>query len=264
MSSWWRNSRGDRYIASLPSPAVLPDFLAYQTGDARLLLGRRDNPALGRPPCDFEQQLGTDRFLELVAILDRYHEGARPPDDAVLVVEIEVIDVHRRIGWLLYHDRQAVDGDALLQRRIACAGDRRAIVIGAVAGNIDHATQPAIRVLVEQRHGEIDRARDRGARRPADRGLHDLVGDSIRRFRTVDHPPGNDDLLVVRCRPFEIGHGNLAVRPGLQRLQKFPGDDGLRVTLALYRQFIHIHRVGDIDGENQFDIDRRRGLFLRQ
>jgi hypothetical protein len=100
--------------------------------------------------------------------------------------------------------------------------------------------------------------------RAADRGLHDLVGDGIRGFRTVDHPPGNDDLLIVRCRPFEIGHGNLAVRAGLQRLQKFLGDDGLRVTLALYRQFIHIHRVGDIDGENQFDIDGGRGFLLRR
>src|ERR1700688_517716 len=117
MSNWWRGSKGNRHVASLTSPPVLPDFFADQTGDARLLLGRRDNPALGFPPCDFEQQLGTDRLLELLAVLDRDHEGAGASDDAVLVVEIEVVDVHRRIGWLLHHDRQAVDGDALLQRR---------------------------------------------------------------------------------------------------------------------------------------------------
>ena len=122
--------------------------------------------------------------------------------------------------------------------------------------------RPVIRILVEQRHREIDRARDRGARGPADRRLQDFVGDGVRGFRTVDHPPGNDDLLVARRRPFEIGHRDLAVRQALQRLQKFLGDDRLRIALALDREFIHVHRIGDVDGENQFDIDRRRGLVL--
>ena len=142
--------------------------------------------------------------------------------------------------------------------------DRRAVVVGTVAGNIDDAPQAAMRILVEQRHREIDRARDRGARRPADRRLHDLGGDGIGGFRAVDHPPGNDDLLVARGRPFEIGHRNLAVRAGLQRLQKLLGDDGLRVALALDRQFVHVHRIGDIDREHQFDIDRGVGLLVGQ
>ena len=132
-----------------------------------------------------------------------------------------------------------------------------AVVVRAVAGNIDHAPHAAMRVLVEQRHGEIDRARDRGARRPADRRLHDLVGDGVGRFGPVDQPPRNDDLLVGGCRPLEIGHRDLAVRAGLQRLQEFLGDDGLRVALALHRQFVHVHRVGDVDGENEFDVDGR-------
>ena len=137
-------------------------------------------------------------------------------------------------------------------------GDGAAVVVGPVAGNIDDAPQAVIGVLVEQRHREIDRARDRGARRPSDRRLHDFVGDGVRRFRTVDQPPGNDDLLVARGRPLEIGHRDLAVRQALQRLQKFLRDDGLRVTFALDREFIHVHRVGDVDGEDQFDIDGRR------
>ena len=141
--------------------------------------------------------------------------------------------------------------------------DRRAVVVRTVAGNIDDATQAPIRILLEQRHREIDRAGDRGARGAADRRLHDFVGDRVRRLRAVDHPPRNDDLLVARCRPFEIGHGDLAVRPGLQRLQEFLGDDGLRVAFALDRQFVHVHRVGDVDGEDQFDIDRLRWLPCR-
>ena len=93
-------------------------------------------------------------------------------------------------------------------------GDRRAVVVGAVAGNIDDAPQPVIRIFVEQRHREIDRAGDRGARGAADRRLQDFVGDRVRGFRAVDQPPGNDDLLVARGRPFEIGHRDLAVRAG--------------------------------------------------
>ena len=98
-----------------------------------------------------------------------------------------------------------------------------------------------MRVLLEQWHREIDRAGDRRARRAADRRFHDFVGDGIRRFRAVDHPPGNDDLLVARGGPFEIGHRNLAVRPGLQRLQEFLGNDGLRVALTLDGKLIHVH-----------------------
>ncbi len=86
------------------------------------------------------------------------HERAGTADHAILVVPIEIFDIHRRIGRLLHHDRQTVDGDALGQRGVARDGDRRAVVVGAVAGNIDDAAQPAIRVLVEQRHRKIDRA----------------------------------------------------------------------------------------------------------
>src|SRR5437016_7727600 len=81
ISSAPRRKRAARWAASgarsceLPPPSVLPDFLANQAGDARLLLGHRDHPALGPPVGDFEQQLGPDRLLELFAVLDRHHEG---------------------------------------------------------------------------------------------------------------------------------------------------------------------------------------------
>ena len=117
-----------------------------------------------------------------------------------------------------------------------------------------------MRVLVEQRHREIDRARNRGARRPADRRLHDFIGDGIRRFRALDHPPRDDDLLVGGSRPLEIGHRDLAVRAALQRLQELLGDDGLRVTLALDRQFVHVHRIGDVDGQEP--VRHRRTVWI--
>src|SRR5437879_11595295 len=95
-------------LRTSPSPPVLPDLLADQTADARLLgcSGGGDDRAFRSAAGDLEQQLGTDRFLEFFAVLDRHHEGAGAADDAILVVEIEVVDIHRRVGRLLDHDRQ--------------------------------------------------------------------------------------------------------------------------------------------------------------
>src|ERR1700732_725272 len=105
-----------------PSPAILPDLLADQTGNARLPLRYRNDAALGRAAGDFEQQLGPDRLLELLAILDRHHKRTRTADHAILVIPIEILDIHGRIGRLLHHDRQAVDGDALGQSGVWRAG----------------------------------------------------------------------------------------------------------------------------------------------
>src|SRR6516162_4176347 len=95
------------------APAVLPDLLADQTGDSRFLLRDPHGRPVGRAACDLEQQFGADRLLELVAILDRDHERAGAADHAVLVIPIEIVDIHGRIGRLLHHDRQAVDDNAL-------------------------------------------------------------------------------------------------------------------------------------------------------
>src|SRR6478609_1839703 len=166
MWNWWRGSGDERvaYVATkhLPPPAVLPDLLADHAIDARLSAGGRHDRALRRAARDLEQQLGADRLLELVALLDRHHEGAGTADDTVFVIEIEVVDIHGGIRRLLHHDRQAVDDDALFQRGIAGDDDRGAVVVRTIAGNIDHAPYAPMRVLVEQLHGEIDRARDRG------------------------------------------------------------------------------------------------------
>ena len=111
--------------------------------------------------------------------------------------------------------------------------------------------RPLIRALVEQRHREIDRAGDRRARGAADRRLQDLGGHGIGAFGPVDDAPGDDDLLVGRGGPFEIGHGHLAVRTGLQRLQEILRHDRLRIAFALDRKLVHVHGIGDVDGENR-------------
>src|SRR5580700_495284 len=184
-----------------PAPAILPDLLADQAGYPRLLVGDTDHTPLRLLARDLQQQFGADRFLEFLAVLDRHHERAAAAGHAVLIVPIEIVDIHGRIGRLLHHDRQAVDDDALRQRLVARDRDGRAVVVGAVAGNVDDAAQALIRTVFEQRHGEIDRARDRGARGAADRRLQDLGGDGVSAFRAVDHAPGDDDLLVAGGGP---------------------------------------------------------------
>src|SRR3954454_23493117 len=169
---WRRRSRitlrSIRATKSSPSPPILPDLFADHAIDARLTAGGGHDRAFGGAAGDLEQQFGADRFLELVAVLDRDDERTGATDHAVLVIEIEIVDIHGGVGRLLHHDRQAVDNDTLFHRGIARDDDRCAVVVGAITGNIDHPAQAAVRVLVEQRHGEVDRPRDRGARRAAD------------------------------------------------------------------------------------------------
>src|SRR5689334_1121531 len=90
--------------ADSPPPPLLPLSLADQTGIPGHFLGDCDDMALRREARHFENKLGADRFLEFLSIFDRHHEGARPPDHTVLVVEIEILDIGRRKGWLLHHN----------------------------------------------------------------------------------------------------------------------------------------------------------------
>src|SRR5579863_5023717 len=174
MWSWWRGLRGSRLsLVALslqarfaypppgegkngapprsPPPPILPDLFPDQAGNARLFLGHGDDGPIGREAGDFEQELGADCFLELLAILDRHHEGTWSPDHAILVVPVEVLDIHGRKRRLLHHDRQAVDGDPLGERRFAGRENGGAIIVGTVAGNIDDLPQAAIRIGLEQR-----------------------------------------------------------------------------------------------------------------
>src|ERR1700675_1274789 len=242
------------FVSTLTAPALLPFFFAEQTGHPGLFLGGWDDPVLRREARNFENKLGPDRFLEFFAIFDRHDEGARPSDHAVLVIEIEILDIDRRIGWLLHHDRQAVDDDALLQGSVARAGYGGSVVVRPIARNIDDAPQPVIGILFEQLQCEINRTGNRGTRTSTNRCFHDLGGHGIRRFRAVDHSPGNDDLLVARHRPLEISHGHLAARTGPQSLKEVFRDDGLRIALALNGKFVHIHRIGDVDSDNELDV----------
>src|SRR5437764_12859242 len=97
-------------VASIP-PALPPHLLADHAGNPRRARLRRDHAALGHAAGDFQHELGAGRLLELLAILDRNDEGTWPADDAVLVVDIEVLDIHRECVGPLEHARQPVDGE---------------------------------------------------------------------------------------------------------------------------------------------------------
>jgi len=66
----------------------------------------------------------------------------------------------------------------------------------------------------------------------------------------------DNDLLGHSMLTTRNSHGQFAVRTGFQRLEEFLGHDRLRVALALNGKFIQVHRIGHIDSDNEFDIDR--------
>src|ERR1700730_13015487 len=144
------------------APALLPHALADGAGDARRLGGRRHDACWRHASGDFEHQLRAHRVLEFLAFLDRHHEGARAADHAVLVINIEVLDIDRARLRLLEHDGKAVDRDAVGNHRFAGGDDERTLVVGAVAGDVDDAADAAVRAAFEQAHAETQRARNRG------------------------------------------------------------------------------------------------------
>src|SRR5215469_12383199 len=104
-------------------------------------------PVMHTIPCAFTERSESSS-------VDRHHEGARPADDAVFVIPIEIFDIYRRIGWLLHHDRQAVNNNALSERLFTNRRDGRAVVVRTIARNVDDAAQSPVWVLVKQRHRE--------------------------------------------------------------------------------------------------------------
>jgi hypothetical protein len=64
-------------------------------------------------------------------------------------------------------------------------------------------------------------------------------------------------LLLAGTCPFDVSHRNLAERTAPQCVDELLGRDRENVALALQSQFVVIHRVRDIDGEHEFDINRR-------
>src|SRR4051812_22691895 len=114
MSSWSRASSANSSArVDAAAPALLPHALADGAGNARLARRRRDDTALRLTSGDLQHHFGADRIAEFLALADRDDERTGTADDAVLVVNVEVVDIHARRARPFQHDRQAIDGDVL-------------------------------------------------------------------------------------------------------------------------------------------------------
>src|SRR3954465_13643903 len=154
-------------LRPIPSiaPAVLhPELAGHAADAARLgaLLGGLDQRLDGRMSGDLEEDLGLDRKHEFGTLAHRHHEGALPADDAVAIVEVEVLDVPR--AGCLQHDRQAVDGDALGDRFVARRRHDAALVVRPVARDVDDLAGRREAALREEPDREVEPPPARGSR----------------------------------------------------------------------------------------------------
>src|SRR5262249_43143648 len=223
-------------------------------GDARRLGGCRHDVRFRFAAGDFQHQFGAYRVLEFLALLDRHHEGARAADDAVFVINIEVFDIDRAWLRLLEHDRQAVDRDAGGDDRLARWDDERALVVGAVAGDVDDAADAAVPAVLEKARAKQQRAGNRSTIGAAIRCTGYFRGDRLRAREPVDQPPRQQDFLIVGIGPFEVGQGDAGVDAGFERDQEFRRDQRGHVTFALERLLVRVHGIGHVDGENEFHV----------
>ena len=219
---------------------------------------------LGKPgrrqrPGKFQHQLAPDRLGKLRPVVDRDHEGARAADDAVGVVQVEVAHVIGAGEAAIGHQRQAVDGDALLDHRVAGDIDRRPLVVRTVARNVDDALHAAELAFGEQIGAEFERGRNRGAARAVGRLGRELRRHALGVLARGDDRPRHDDMMRGRSGPFEIGDGDLAVGAFRDRLQHAVMRECRGIAVALDLQFVRRHGERHVDGQHQLDVDRLGG-----
>ena len=106
-----------------------------------------------------------------------------------------------------------------LTSRVARDVDRRALVVGAVAGNVDDALRALKAAFGEEIAAEFQRAGNRGAAGAVGRMGGKLLGHPLGVGTTGDHRPRHDDMLRGRTCPFDIGDGDLAIGAVGDRLQ---------------------------------------------
>src|SRR6266542_2277630 len=124
-------------FSGLVPPAIPLHLLTDGAGDSRHARLHLRHAPLGRAASDLQHQLGTRRFLELLTLADWDDECTGTADYAVLVINIEVVDIHSERVRPLQHDRQAIDGDAGGMYVLSRHDDERAVVVGTVAGDGD-------------------------------------------------------------------------------------------------------------------------------
>src|SRR5215217_5027498 len=247
-------------LRPIPSiaPAVLhPELAGHAADAARLgaLLGGLDQRLDGRMAGDLEEDLGLDRLHELAALAHRHHEGALPADDAVAIVDVEILDVPR--ARRLQHDRQAVDGDALGDRLVARRRHDAALVVRPIAGDVDDLAGRREAAVGEEPDREVDRARDRGPRGAPGRLLGKRAGKRHGALRVVDHRPRQEHLLVGGAGPFHVDDADAPDHAAPDGVVDGGRAEGLDKALALQLLLVGVHRVRHVDRAHDPKADRK-------
>ena len=157
----------------------------------------------------------------------------------------------------LQRDREAVDGDALRRAPRSRAGSTGGpMLLGPSPETSMTRRVPESRCSIEQGGRRISMLAEIDVpKRPMTRPGRDLPREGLGAVQAVDQRPGHDDLLAAGPGPFEIGDGDAADQPGLDRRDDLRVLDRLDIALALDLLLGGIHRARNVDGQHEFEID---------
>ena len=235
-------------VASVPFPDLFADQAVVAVGRGADILGEPE-PFGRHDPRDFEDELAPDGFGEFRPFPDRDHESAGAADHAVFVIEVEVIEVPLHAVAVPGHQRQAVDGDPLVQDLAAGGGDGEAGVVRAIARDVDDAPEPVKDVGVEAFGGIGHDAGDRGAAECGVEMGFDPVSEGGEVVMVADKRPVDHDALGMAAGPFDIGERDLPDEPACDGMGDVAGAERLGISTPLDFQFGRGHGAGDVDGE---------------
>jgi len=171
---------------------------------------------------------------------------------------VDVVELFR----LVEHDRQAVDDDAAFHHGVAHGFDQPASIVGAIARDVDHLAMGRDVVVQDVVLSGQKRGRDRGALFAEDGFLLQAVGEVVGGFRAVDDGPWDGGDRVEVPGPLHVHDGDLALGARYQRVDHVLVAEGLDIALALDGVFVMVHRLRDIDGEHEFEVDADPGALL--
>ena len=162
---------------------------------------------------DLEDEFLANGAGEVVVGVGDDDEGTGAADDAISVVEVEVL-----IGRIAEGARPVVDDGEAVDRHpggdgaVAGGGHLLALVVGPVAREIDDLAHAGEAVALEERQRVVDGAANRRPGTGEDRDFRELLRKSAGRRLVLDQVP-IDQFLLVEPRPFHIGDGDAAQHP---------------------------------------------------
>ena len=211
---------------------------------------------------DLADQFLQDRVGKRVIVLGRNHERARPADDIIVVIAVE-IRLERK-------DRQAVDADAIGDRFVARRCHGASAIIAAIARHVDDAAAAAERGSGEKHPRIIDRAADRGAAaEQLSPRIFDRIGKRVHTSRVRDKRPIDGLHMQFRTGPLHHGDRDRLRAQRADRVQHLPIAKRRGVALLLQFEAIVADAAGSVHREHERECDlalhrtRRLRLLLR-